>query len=160
MTDPQGPAERSGGALRDPPPGATVLARRLVQREAKGGPAGDLLGAGERVLQRLHEELARVLGADGYAALEGRAFELARRRYAFLGSGSSGGTPTGPLDQALEALRGRHPREAGDAMQTVCSQLIGLLFTFLGEPLTTHLIRLAWPDLAGEKPEDGDGETR
>lgn len=161
MTDPKGAGER-GRELRDPPPGASELARRLIEHEGNGREAaGDLVPAGERVLQRLSEDLARVLGADGYAALEGRALELARRRYSFLGTGSTGGTPPPrPLDEARAALRGRDPREAFDALQAVSAHLIGLLFTFLGEPLTTHLIQLAWPGLAGEDSDGGERETR
>ena len=159
--DPIGPAERRGMALRDPPADATKLALGLVKHEAHGREAAeDLVRAGERVLQRLHEELARVLGGDGYAALEGRALDLARRRHSFLGTGNSGGAPTRALEEALAALRGRDPQEGSDALQTVCAYLIGLLFTFLGEPLTTHLIRITWPGLTNEEADGGEREIR
>lgn len=160
MTDPKGPGGRSRSDLRDPPPGATMLARRLIEHEARGRDAAeDLARAAERVLRRLREDLARVLGGDGYAALEGRAFDLARRRYSFLGTDTSGGSAR-PLEEGyLTVAAGRSPAEACEALLAVCAHLIGLLFTFLGEPLTTHFIQLAWPGIAGEA-DGGERETR
>ena len=146
---------------RDPPPAAEELADRLIAHEANGRQAAeDLLRAGERVLQRMRDHLARVLGSDGFSALEGRAVDLARRRHPFPGTANAGGTPTGPLDEALAGLRRRDPREACDALQAVCAHMIGLLFTFLGEPLTTQLIHLAWPGLVGGGPDGVERETR
>ena len=150
--------ERRGVAPPDPPPGANGLARRLVEHEANGRPAAaDLLPAGERVLRRLRDDLSRVLGDEGFAALEGRALDLAGRRFAFLANGARGPRS---LDDARAALAGRDPREAGEALQAVCAHLIGLLFTFLGEPLTRRLIRLAWPDLPGDDSAARARETR
>lgn len=154
---PVGP-ERRGAELPAPPPAANVLARRLIEHEANGHlTAADLLPASERVLRRLREDLARVLGNEGVAALEGRALDLARRRYSFLANGASG---PHSLDDARAALAGRDPDEARDALQAVCAHLIGLLFTFLGEPLTAQLVRLAWPDLPGDDPAARERETR
>ena len=65
-----------------------------------------------------------------------------------------------PLEETLAALRGRDPREGSDALQMVCAYLIGLLFTFLGEPLTTHLIRITWPGLTNEEADGGEREIR
>ena len=144
--------------MHDPASGAEALARRLIEHEANGRhAAGDAVPAGERVLERLHEDLARVLGGDGFSALERRAVELARGHSSFLAAGSSGPRS---LDDVRAALAGRDPLEVHDALQAVCGHLIGLLFTFLGEPLTTHLVLLAWPDLPGDDPEAHEMETR
>jgi hypothetical protein len=145
--DPNGPA-----------PAAQALARRLMEHEANGRTAAeDLAAAGERVLLRLRQDLARVLGTSGFSTLEARALDLARRRYAFLGT--DGGSPHF-LDDTRAALAGRDADAARDALQAVCGHLIGLLVTFLGEPLTTQFIRLAWPDLPGEAADRDERETR
>ncbi|HET9982862.1 MAG TPA: hypothetical protein VFQ38_04730 [Longimicrobiales bacterium] len=147
--------------MNGPPPGADDLARRLIEQEESGRDEAETLAAAvERALQALRQELVRLLGADGFSALEARAVELARRRYSFLGGGGNGGSRAGALDEARAGLAGRDPREARDALQAVCAHLIGLLFTFLGEQLTTHLVHLARPDLPGKDPESRERETR
>ncbi len=149
--------ERRAVESPDPPPAANGLARRLIEHEANDRLAvADLLPATERVLQRLRHDLSRVLGDEGFAALEARALDLAGRRFAFLADGAS--RPRS-LDDARAALAGREAREAGEALHAVCAQLIGLLFTFLGEPLTTQLIQPARPDLPGDDPAARERET-
>ncbi|HEX9108119.1 MAG TPA: hypothetical protein VF832_12840 [Longimicrobiales bacterium] len=154
---PAGP-ERMGVEPHDPPPGADALSRRLIEHEANGRPAAaEGASPAERVLQRLRQELSHVLGGEGFSALEARALDLARRRHSFLAKGA---TSLVSLEDARAALAGREPDEVRAALHTVCTDLIGLLFTFLGEPLTTQLIRLAWPDLPGDDPAAGERETR
>jgi hypothetical protein len=46
---------------------------------------------------------------------------------------------------------------AVDAAVAITAQLLGLLVTFIGEPLTVRLVREAWPDASWGKiiPENG-----
>ena len=53
-------------------------------------------------------------------------------------------------DGSLEGFDGAgHDQDAGpggEAGVVVVAQLLGLLVTFIGEPLTLRLVRDAWPD--------------
>jgi hypothetical protein len=47
----------------------------------------------------------------------------------------------------------------GEAGVVVVAQLLGLLMTFVGEPLMLRIVRDAWPDasIAGTDAESGEG---
>jgi hypothetical protein len=52
----------------------------------------------------------------------------------------------GPFTQIIVCLERQDPAVATEAVGTVLAAFAGLLVTFIGEPLTTRLLRLAWPD--------------
>ena len=54
--------------------------------------------------------------------------------------------PDGSLE-GFDAARSQQGAAAdGEAGAVVLAQLLGLLVTFIGEPLTLRLVRDAWPD--------------
>lgn len=89
-----------------------------------------------RVFERLRVALARFAGSDGFASLVRRALALARADEPALRQVSS--TANG----SLEGLE----QNAGDAVIAIVAHFLGLLVTFIGEPLTLRLVRDAWPD--------------
>ncbi len=134
------------------PPGAEELAHCLLAHESNGRKRPeDLLAATDATLLKLRHALSRLLGTEGISSIEARALVRAERLHPVLGPVWTGGSSKRALDEARASLAERDPREAVSALRAVCVQLIGLLFTFLGEDLTTHIVYLTWPDL----PADG-----
>lgn len=120
-----------------PPSSVRALAERLLALEVRPhGTTEELPGEAVRVLDHLGTALARFAGSDGSASLVRRALALARaddpalRRVSVKANGS------------LEGLE----RVSGDAVLAIIAHFLGLLVTFVGEPLTLGLVRDAWPD--------------
>ena len=88
--------------------------------------------------------LTRLAGADGFAALLRRALALAR------GDVPSLQAVKVTVDCRLEGLEDFFAAGAGnagtEAASAIIAHLLGLLVTFIGEPLTLRLVREAWPD--------------
>jgi hypothetical protein len=116
------------------------LARRLVVLESSrgAGPAG---GDSEvaRICEKLRAPLAKLAGTAGYQCLMLRAVAMAKVNAPALDLVQV--RPDGALDGIDEI--GQKDPEAGVA---VLVHLLGLLVTFIGEPLTLGLVRDAWPD--------------
>jgi hypothetical protein len=126
-----------------PPPSIRDLARRLLAAEA--ALQGDDTAPGHeavRVCGKLHISLTRFAGPDGFASLLRRSLALARaqvpslNRITVKSDCSMGG---------LEALAA-DPDGGVEAATALTAHLLGLLVTFIGEPLTLRLVREAWPD--------------
>jgi hypothetical protein len=107
-----------------------------------------------------YEALARVLvpviGEVGVDALTARAVHLAGHDLPRLLPGSE---PNGAVDQwseAIASLTRQTPAVAAEAVGTVLVTFVGLLGTFIGESLTTSLLRQAWPGAFS----DADGEDK
>ena len=114
-----------------------VLAQRLLILEGPlQGAADDPTAQAMRVFERLRVALARFAGSDSFASLVRRALALARveepalRQVSIKANGS------------LEGLE----KVAGDPIVAIVAHFLGLLVTFIGEPLTLRLVRDAWPD--------------
>ena len=121
------------------------------------------------VSDRLRASLTRFAGADGFTSLLRRALALARAEVPSLQSVKVGAdgrlegfeqqksgewrVASGEQDEAEHAtspspLATHHsplttPSEGAAA---ITAHLLGLLVTFIGEPLTLALVREAWPD--------------
>lgn len=128
-------------------PSASVraLARRLLALEAASGSAG---GAHQheavRVCQKLRFSLTRFAGADGFNSLLRRSLALARADVPSLQSITI--TPDGCLE-GIEQLASDVPDGATEASAAITAHLLGLLVTFVGEPLMLRLVRDAWPEV-------------
>ncbi len=114
-----------------------ALAQRLLTLEGRPhGATDDDPGEAFRVLDHLGTALARFAGSDGSASIVRRALALASaddpalRQVSVNGNGS------------LEGLE----QVSGDAVLAIVTQFLGLMVTFVGEPLTLGLVRDAWPD--------------
>jgi hypothetical protein len=130
-------------------PAIQNLARRLIALEAaRDDPSGAHTPGAVRVLETLRAPLSRLAGLAGFRALLSRALALAKAEDATLN------TVQVREDGSLEGFAGdRHGPAAGageDGAAVVVAHLLGLLATFIGEPLTTRLVCDAWPDAADE----------
>jgi hypothetical protein len=127
------------------PPAIRDLARRLIAIEAARdeSPGAPVSGA-VRVCDRLRASLSILTGVVGFRSLMSRALALAKAEVPSLAPAQV------QADGSLEGLDGiGHDQGAsafGEAGVVVVAQLLGLLVTFIGEPLTLRLVRDAWPD--------------
>ena len=119
-----------------------ALAERLLALEAASQTTADApQQEALRVLDKLRSALSRFAGQDGFTALLGRALALARAEYPSLQTVNV--AKSGRLE-GLEALFAG--ADGADAAIAVTAQLLGLLVTFIGEPLMLRLVREAWPE--------------
>jgi hypothetical protein len=125
------------------------LARRLLAVEAASQSATDpRVPEAVRVVEKLRVSLTRFAGADGMTALLRRALALAKAEVPALhgitvkADGSVEGLEKVAADAPNSGDRG------GDAAVAILAHLLGLLGTFIGEPLTVRLAREAWPDVS------------
>jgi hypothetical protein len=116
-----------------------------------------------RVSDKLRSSLSQFLGPVGYQSLLSRALALAKaqdpslaglriaedgslRGFDALSSrpdlGSAGSKSTGAADEA----------DRGPAAGLLVTHLLGLLATFIGEPLTLQLVKRAWPHVSDAPP--------
>lgn len=95
--------------------------------------------------EKLRIPLTRFAGAEGFASLLRRALVLASAEAPTLQSIKVGAD--GRLE-GFEELAADTETAAGasEAAVAITTHLLGLLSTFIGEPLTLRLIREAWPD--------------
>ncbi len=120
-----------------PHPSMHALAQRLLTLEERlHGATDDDSAGGVRVLDHLGVALARFAGSDSFNSLVRRALALARADEPALQQVSI------KANGSLEGLE----QIAGDAVVAIVAQFLGLLVTFIGEPLTLRLVRDAWPD--------------
>ena len=94
--------------------------------------------------EKLRIPLTRFAGAEGFASLLRRALVLASAEVTSLQSLKVGAE--GRLE-GFEQLAADTGTVAGnEAAVAITAHLLGLLGTFIGEPLTLRLVREAWPD--------------
>jgi hypothetical protein len=120
--------------------------KALTQRvgSAAGSPA--LAAAAQRAYDDLAQVSAPLIGQVGVDALTGRTLYLAQRKYPWLIHTREPDQWKGPFAQIVFCLERQDPAVATEAAGAVLTTLTGLLVTFIGEPLTTRLLRKAWPD--------------
>jgi len=120
------------------------LAQRLLALEAANESGSDLHEhESVRVCDKLRVSLTRFAGTDGFTALMGRALTLARAEAPSLQSVRV--NADGRLE-GLEEVAADPEKLSIDAANALTAHLLGLLATFIGEPLTFRLVDEAWPD--------------
>ena len=120
------------------------LARRLLAAEALLPPASHQhVHEAVRVCDKLRVSLTRFAGADGFASLLARSLSLARAEVPSLNRITV--KPDCSMD-GLEALAAEEADGGVEAVAALAAHLLGLLVTFIGEPLTLRVVREGWPD--------------
>ena len=87
--------------------------------------------------------LTTLIGAAGFSSLLARALSQARRQ-----APSLEGLQV-QLDGSLVGFDTAQ-RDMSDGGAILVAELLGLLVTFIGQPLTLNLVREAWPDATVE----------
>jgi hypothetical protein len=120
------------------------LAQRLLAVEAANQSATDAhLHEAVRVCEKLRISLIRLAGSDGFAMLLRRALALARAEVPALERVTV--NPDCSME-GLEELAAGATDGGAHGPLAITAHLLGLLVTFIGEPLTVRLVREAWPD--------------
>ena len=120
------------------------LARRLLAAEESRLPAPDQhLHAAVRVCDKLRLSLTRLIGADGFTALLRLSVVLARAEVPSLNRIA---VKADCSIDGLEALAADDADGGAGAAVELAAQLLGLLVTFIGEPMTLRVVRQSWPD--------------
>lgn len=108
--------------------------------------------------RRVYDDLAHVstplIGQLGVDALTTRALHLTQREYPWLVDGPESERTNEPFAQVIVNLGRQHPKIAVEGTAAVFATFAGLLVTFIGEPLTTSLLRKAWPAAFAEPHEE------
>lgn len=119
----------------------SARARALLTHEGAAASADAWATAAGRVYEKIHAHLAPLLGAAGVEALLARSARLTRDEFPFLA--------VAPLDGAkLRAcLLGQPPAVAEESAVALFATFFSLITTFIGDRLTTQVLRSAWPTL-------------
>lgn len=130
------------------PPSRVVrdLARQVLEASRSAPPRHGAATppAHETVLvcETLRKSVARFAGADGFEALLRRAVALARNEVPGLARVRIGADGAWDEEALRDLAAGGRATEAAVA---VAANLLALLVTFIGEPLTLQLVREACP---------------
>ncbi len=138
------------------PPVTRDLAERLLAYEAVEGERSEPTEpAFSRVYEKLRRHLCALAGIAGFQSLASRALTLARSETPGLSAVQI--TADGCLQGIAELDPQLHDHEAAEGEVILIAQLLGLLFTFIGEGLTLQLVQDVWPEAA---LNDGDSGIR
>ena len=119
------------------------LARRLLA--ASPTASGSQVDEAVVLIGKLGITLTKFAGPEGFTSLLRRALALASAEVPSLQNVKIGAD--GRLEGFEEIVADKGAGGVGDeAAVAITAHLLGLLVTFIGEPLTLRLERAAWPD--------------
>lgn len=125
------------------------VATRVLAHEAGGEPATseNLAAASGRLLDRLSQRLAEVIGPAGVQAIFLRAVKLRKPEYAFLDERIIPRERDGSLAEPLRAcLQEQEPEVIREVSVILFATFTGLLAAVIGDRLTWSLLQQIWPD--------------
>jgi hypothetical protein len=130
--------------MMDTPSASTRdLARRLLAANQTASDAH--VDEAVLVSEKLRISLTKFAGVDGFASLLRRALVLASADVPALQSVKIGADGRLEGFEKLAADTG-DGAVGGEAAVAITARLLGLLVTFIGEPLTMRLLHESWPD--------------
>ncbi len=143
------------------------LVRRLLTLEAAEGQDQDsVIGAAERVSDKLRAHLSKRIGQEGFQVLLARALTLATARFPHLSAVrvDADGSLIG-LRRAADVGSQRTSdsitqQDAVEGVVALVAELLGLLMTFIGEDLTLRLLSTVSPGLAIPELDSDDAAGR
>lgn len=137
------------------------LARQLLEHErGQRDTPVDLVSTVERTFRRLHENIRNLIGQAGFQALLARAVHLTRTEAVWIQSITIHLEPVFTLTGLAERIESEGGDQVMDGLVILLANLIGLLCTFIGEPLTLLLIGRIWPEVASELSGSGSKEGK
>ena len=129
------------------------LARRLIMFEAARANSSDApVDTAMLVIGELRMRLVKLAGVEGFRSLLSRALTLSKAEAPSLNivQISSDGSLEG-FDGIEGSREGEVGAEAVQAGIVLVANLLELLVTFIGEPLTLRLLHVTWPDASMDK---------
>jgi len=129
------------------------VATRLLAHEGGGEPATSetLAAASGRLLDRLSNRLAEIIGPVGVEAIFLRAVKLRTSEFAFLDERIIPRELGDVLAQQLrDCLLEQEPNVIREVSVALFATFAGLLATVIGDRLSWSLLRQIWPDILAE----------
>jgi hypothetical protein len=137
------------------PPAIWRLAQRVLVHEAARSSSAGSIDNLVQVCDKLRVPITKLAGPTGFRMVLTRAKALASTDEPWLDSVQV--LPDGALAIPEETKRDIESRKAAEQGTGLVAQFLGLLVTFIGEPLTVQLVRQAWPDLGAEETDRDSG---
>jgi hypothetical protein len=121
--------------------------RRLLAREVEtDADPRAIAAAARRLCERFAQHVTPLIGNAGVGAICARSLHLAQRHVPGLAPVLASERDGGPFTSAQRFLEHQEPAVAAEAAVAVLATVGDLLASFIGESLTTRLLREAWPD--------------
>jgi hypothetical protein len=121
--------------------------RDMLTREA--GPGADapaIAAAGRRLCEHFARRFTPLIGDAGVDAIFARSLNLAAPNVRTLAAGPASDTRAEPFALLQLSLEQQPPAAAIETVVDVLATAGDLLASFIGDGLTTRLLREAWPD--------------
>lgn len=118
----------------------------LAEHSGSAGSAEALAAAARRAYDHLVRVTTPLIGQVGVDALTARALHLAHAEYSWLVDARESDQTNEPFAQVIVGLERQNPAIATEGAAAVLAIFAGLLVTFIGQSLTTGLLRRAWPN--------------
>lgn len=146
-----------------------LVRRLLILETAESQDQESMIGAAERVSDKLCAHLSNRIGQEGYRTLLARALTLTTAQFPHLSTVQIGadGSLVGLREAAVAGFQktpgGASQQDAVEGTVALVAHLLGLLFTFIGEDLTLRILstvspELAIPELALDDAADSENE--
>ena len=123
-----------------------ALRRVLTQDAGTSADAPAIAAAALRAYERLAQQLAPLIGDAGLHAVCARSVHLTQREFSWLAPADSAGPRDAPFTHVRSSLERQDPAVGTEAAIAVLATFGELLASFIGDSLTTRLLRDAWPD--------------
>jgi hypothetical protein len=137
--------------MKMPSPAHLDAANRLLTYEGgPGGSADESAAAAERVYEKLRIHFVALVGAPGFQVLFARSASLTRRQFTAFGDNAAVESSA----KLRECLRAQEPDAVAAMAATLFAAFLSLLTTFIGEQLTTEVLRRTWPAFAQSAPTE------
>ena len=121
--------------------------RRMLAREAgTDANAPAIAAAARRLCEHFAQQFTPLIGDAGVAAIFVRSLHLTQRHVRELAPGRASGKRDLPFALLQLSLEQQEPAAATETAVALLAMASELLATFIGESLTTRLLREAWPD--------------
>jgi hypothetical protein len=135
--------------MNRPSPAEIERVRRLLAHESGAGGEGSCATAAGRVYDKIHAHLAPLVGSAGVQALLVRSAKLTQGEFAFLEVGVVESSA-----KLRECLQAQEPAVATQTAAALFGAFFTLITTYIGERLTTQVLRRAWPTLDDAAPRE------
>jgi len=122
-----------------------LISRVLTHQAPAGADAAAIAAAARCAYEDLAGVLAPLIGQVGVDTLAARAVHLAQRDYPWLAITGQPHLAEAPFIRVNVSLEKQDPALATEAAAAVLAIFTSQLVTFIGRPLTTRLMRQAWP---------------
>jgi hypothetical protein len=128
----------------------------MLAREAgAGADASTVAAAARRLCEQFAHQLTPLVGDAGVAAIYARSLHLTRRQFPGRATVRAAGQDDGPFTRAQHFLEHQESAVATEAAVALLTSVGELMASFIGDGLTTRLLREAWPDdFAGDTTEE------